>query len=244
MNSSSYSRRDLVSGLTIATLANSIATANAEVTPAPTAPPAFRGQHVPQPLPFNPTKLNGLSEKLLVSHHDNNYVGAVNNLNKVEKELAQVSKDTPAFVVGGLRQSELMYRNSMTLHEAYFGNLGGNGKASGAIAAALNAAYGSIDTWELHFRSTGAALGGGSGWVILCYELLTGELRTIGSNHHTQCLATSMPLLVMDMYEHAYALDFGAAAAKYIDAFFANVQWDAVNQRLEQGNQLTRQLKG
>ena len=79
--------------------------------------------------------------------------------------------------------------------------------------------------------------------MILGYELMTGEVRTYGANHHTQSLASAVPLLVMDMYEHAYAMDYGAAAARYIDAFFANVQWDAVNQRFEQANKLARLLK-
>jgi Fe-Mn family superoxide dismutase len=208
------------------------------------APPAFRGQHALKPVTFDPTKLNGLSEQLIVSHYDNNYSGAVKNLNRLERELAQVTPDTPAFVVGGLRQHELLYRNSMTLHEAYFGNLGGDGKASGPIATALSGSYGTFDTWALHFRRTGASLGGGSGWVILGYELTTGELRTIGSKDHTQSQTESLPLLVMDMYEHAYALDYGAAAGKYIDAFFANIQWDAVNRRLEQAGKLSRLLRG
>jgi Fe-Mn family superoxide dismutase len=244
MNDSLYSRRELIGGVAAASLAaTQLATAAETAVAASVTPPAFRGQHVAQPLPFNATKLTGLSEKLLVSHHDNNYGGAVNNLNRVEQELARVNKDTPAFLVGGLRQSELTFRNSMSLHEAYFGNLGGDGKASGAIASALSSAYGSMVNWELHFRSTGNSLAGGSGWVVLAYELLTGELRTHGSNHHTQALGTALPLLVMDMYEHSYQMDYGAAAAKYIDAFFSNIQWDAVNQRLEQAVKLARQLQ-
>ena len=80
---------------------------------------------------------------------------------------------------------------------------------------------------------TGAGLGGDSGWVILGYELDTGALRTVASAGHTQTQASTAPLLVMDMYEHSYQMDFGAAAAKYVDAFFANIQWDAVNARFE-----------
>ncbi len=242
MSDSLYSRRELIGGLAVTSMAaTQIATA-AETAAAGNAPPAFRGQHVIQPLPFNAGKLTGLSEKLLVSHHDNNYGGAVNNLNRVEQELARINKDTPAFLVGGLRQSELTFHNSMTLHEAYFGNLGGSGKASGAIATALSNAYGSLDTWELHFRSIGASLGGGSGWTLLSYELLSGELRTYGANHHTQSLNTALPLLVMDMYEHSYQMDYGSATARYIEAFFNNIQWDAVNQRYEQALKLRRQL--
>lgn len=243
MNRQHFSRRDLVGGLATSLAATTLASAAETTTPATIAtPPAFRGEHRPLPLPFNPARLSGLSEKLLVSHHSNNYTGAVNNLNRVEQELARVTKDTPAFLVGGLRQSELTFRNSMTLHEAYFGNLGGSGKPSGTIGAALSAAYGSVDTWEMHFRSIGSSLGGGSGWTVLAYELLTGELRTYGANHHTQALGTSVPLLVMDMYEHAYQMDYGAAAARYIDAFFSNIQWDAVNQRHEQAQKLARLL--
>lgn len=204
--------------------------------------PALAGKHVPKQLPFAPNALRGLSEKLMVSHHENNYGGAVRNLNKLEQELAQINPDTPPFVIGGLRQHELMFRNSATLHEAYFANLGGDGRPSGRIVEQLSASYGSYDAWETHFRLTGASLGGGSGWAILAFELLTGELRTFWSGHHTQALATAFPLLVMDMYEHAYQMDYGAAAAKYVDAFFANLQWDEVNRRLEQARQLRRHL--
>src|SRR5205814_3182167 len=103
---------------------------------------ALAGAHATVPLPFKPNALNGLSEKMIVSHHDNNYAGAVKNLNKVEQELARINADTPPFVVAGLRQSELTFRNSKNLHEAYFGNLGGDGKRSGAIEKALSEAYG------------------------------------------------------------------------------------------------------
>jgi len=156
----------------------------------------------------------------------------VKNLNRAEQELARIDANTPPFVVAGLRQSELTFRNSKTLHEAYFGNLGGDGKRSGAIENALSEAYGTSSRWEEHFRATGAGLGGGSGWVILALELDTASLRTCWSGNHTQVLASALPLLVMDMYEHAYQMDFGAAAPKYVDAFFVNVHWDEVNRRL------------
>jgi Fe-Mn family superoxide dismutase len=167
----------------------------------------------------------------------------VKNLNKVEQALAEAAPETPPFVIGGLRQSELTYRNSKTLHEAYFGNLGGDGKRSGAIEKALAEAYGSSATWEQHFRATGTSLGGGSGWAILGLELETGVLRTCWSGNHTQVLATSVPLLVMDMYEHAYQMDFGAAAGKYIDTFFLNIRWEEVNRRLERALAASKALR-
>jgi Fe-Mn family superoxide dismutase len=204
---------------------------------------ALAGNNQIRPLPFKATALNGISEKMIVSHHENNYGGAVKNLNKAEQQLAQVNTDTPPFVVAGLHQSEVTFRNSKTLHEAYFGNLGGNGKRSGAIDKALAEAYGSVARWEEHFRALGTGLGGGSGWAILELELTTGDLRIAWSGHHTQTLATAYPLLVLDMYEHSYHMDFGAAAARYIDAFFANVNWDEVNRRLERGLEAAKTLR-
>jgi Fe-Mn family superoxide dismutase len=208
------------------------------------APSALAGAHTALPLRFKPTALNGISEKMIVSHHDNNYAGAVKNLNKVEQELSRINADTPPFVVAGLRQSELTFRNSKTLHEAYFGNLGGDGKRAGSIEKALAEAYGASSRWEEHFRATGAGLGGGSGWAILALELETAALRTCWSGHHTQILATSVPILVMDMYEHAYQMDFGAAAAKYIDTFFTNILWDEVNHRYERALSAAKALRG
>jgi Fe-Mn family superoxide dismutase len=209
-----------------------------------TSTTALAAKHTPVPLPFPAGSLNGLSEKLIVSHHENNYGGAVKNLNKVEQELAQITKDTPPFVVAALRERELTFRNSKALHEAYFANLGGNGQRSGAIEAAIAAAYGTSTKWEEHMRATGMGLGGGSGWAILGLELDTGALRTFWSGNHTQVLATSVSLLVMDMYEHSYQMDFGAGVARYIDAFFANVKWEEVNGRFERAQKMSALYRG
>jgi len=205
--------------------------------------PAFAGQHAVVPLPFDAKALKGLSEKLLVSHHDNNYAGAVKNLNKVEQELAKTSADTPGFVVGGLQQSALQYANSLVLHELYFANLGGDGKASGAVGDLLTASYGSLARWEELFRATGLSLGGGSGWVALACELPSAAVSIVWSGNHTQHRAASVPLLVMDLYEHAYQMDYGAATAKYVDAFFANLHWGEVNRRLERAQKAAAALR-
>ena len=189
--------------------------------------------HPVRPLPFDGRKLDGISERMIVSHHENNYGGAVKNLNKVEEELSRVTKDTPGFVVAGLKERELTFTNSMILHEQYFGNLGGDGKASGEIEKRLAAQYGSFVRWEELFRATGMSLSGGSGWALLDYNFQTADLCTYWSGNHTQSVAFGQPLLVLDMYEHSYQMDYGAAAAKYIDAFFRNINWDEVNSRWE-----------
>lgn len=205
--------------------------------------PDSAGKHVPVPLSFDPKKLRGLSERLIVSHHENNYVGAVKNLNKVEEELSRVTKDTPPLVVGGLRERELTFANSVILHELYFGNLGGADKASGALEKAIVEQFGSVGRWEELFRATAMSLAGGSGWTVLAFNFQSGALRTYWSGNHTQALAFGSPLLVLDMYEHSYAIDFGAAAGKYVDAFFDNVRWDQVNQRFERARRAAAVLR-
>lgn len=242
------SRRTAMAGIPIATaslVAACGASAHAQTTPTATLdiPRALAGDHQVVPLPFEATSLHGLSERMITSHHDNNYAAAVRNLNVVEGQLAAITADTPPLVVVALRERELTFRNSKTLHEAYFANLGGDGARSGAIETAISDAYGTTARWEEHVRATAMGLGGGSGWVVLALELETGALRTTWAGNHTQSLATSLPLLVMDMYEHSYQMDFGAAVPRYIDAFFANIQWDEVNARLGRAQRAAAALR-
>jgi len=240
------SRRDfleLASGAIVAaTLSSAVVDAAPQPGPRPQQPPkppkqqpagVAPGAHPVRELPFQPGKLTGLSAAMIASHHDNNYAGAVKNLNKVELELAKVTKDTPGFQVAALRERELTYTNSMILHELYFGNLGGDGKLAGAIDKRLAVHFGAAARWEELFRATALSLGGGSGWVILDLCFATGDLRIHGTSGHSQSVASGQPLLVLDMFEHAYAIDYGAAHAKYIDAFFQNVAWSEVERRLE-----------
>lgn len=199
------------------------------------------GTHEMVPLPFDAKSLRGLSERLIVSHWENNYGGALKNLNKVEEELARVTKDTPGFIVAGLRERELTFMNSVILHELYFGNLGGDGSgATGSVAQAVADAFGGMGRFEELFRATATSLAGGSGWAVLVQSSRGGELRIVGSGHHTQALAWGQPLLVLDMYEHAFHIDYGAAAASYVEAFFQSIDWGAVNRRFEQARRTTQ----
>jgi Fe-Mn family superoxide dismutase len=242
-SSGGMTRREIMGAIAAGGSAVLISSAGIARAAGATAPSAGTGKHAPVPLPFDPKSLKGLSEKLIVSHHDNNYAGALKNLNKVEEELARVNKDTPGFVVGGLKERELTFTNSGILHEHYFGNLGGNGKASGGVQKAISDTFGGFSRFEESFRATGMSLAGGSGWTILAYNLHAGALQTYWSSNHSQALAFGQPLLVMDMYEHAYQMDYGAAAAKYIDAFFANIRWEEVNRRFERAERAAAVLK-
>jgi Fe-Mn family superoxide dismutase len=235
-------RRD---ALTSIVASPAVGALHSSVLAADAKPPAgaATGRHVIVPLPFDPKKLKGLSEKLITSHHENNYGGAVKNLNKVEDELTRITKETPGFQLSGLRERELTFGNSMVLHELYFGNLGGDGKASGAVGKAVGDAFGGFGRWEELFRATGMSLAGGSGWTILDLGLHTGNLGVHWSGGHSQVPADAVPLLVMDMYEHAYQMDYGAAAAKYVDAFFANINWDEVSRRYQRAVNAWRALR-
>jgi Fe-Mn family superoxide dismutase len=189
----------------------------------------------PQPLPFDPATLSGLSEKLLRSHHHNNYGGAVSRLNAIRAQLADLAfASTPGFVLNGLKREELIAGNSMLLHELYFGSLGGGGAAPPpGMAVALAASFGSVERWREEFVAMGKALGGGSGWVLLVFQPREGTLANQWASDHTQVAAGSVPILALDMYEHAYHLDHGAAAGAYVDAFMGNIDWAAVYARYQ-----------
>ena len=196
--------------------------------------PAFQVQDALKPLPFDPAKLNGLSERLIRSHWENNYGGSVKALAHVKTRLAQAAadKDLPPYVYNDLKREHLVRTGSVVLHELYFENLGGSGQAGLGEREAIAQAFGSFDTWETEFRRIGAGLGGGSGWVVLGFNLHTHQLENYWMADHAHAPAATLPILVIDMYEHSYQMDFGAAAAKYIDAFFQNIQWEVVGARL------------
>lgn len=197
--------------------------------------PAFAGKHQPKPLSFDPAKLSGISEKLIRSHWENNYGGSVKALNIVERHLSalQKEKDLPAYIYGDLKREELIRTGSVVLHEKYFDNLGGNGKADGTVRKLIEQWFGSYENWENEFKKTAAALSGGSGWTILAFNLHTKEIHNYWLADHAHNAPFSVPLLVLDMYEHSYQMDYGAAAVKYIEAFMQNVNWDEVNRRAE-----------
>ena len=119
-------------------------------------------------------------------------------------------------------------------------SLGGNGHPDSAVRAALADAFGAYDTWETEFRRIGQGLGGGSGWVVLGYNAQSNQVENYWLWDQLHGPPATWPLLVTDMYEHSYPMDFAAAAATYIDAFFRNIQWETVLDRLEAGTRPAR----
>ena len=180
-----------------------------------------------RPLPFDAAALRGLSARLLSSHHQNNYGGAVRRLNAIRAQLAGTAFATaPGYLLNGLKREELLATNSMLLHELYFASLGGDGHTMApAMTLALDASFGSVERWREEFVACARALGGGSGWMLLVFQPHDGTLVNQWAADHTNALAGGVPILALDLYEHAYHLDYGAAASPYVDACMANLDW-------------------
>src|SRR6516225_9092945 len=182
-----------------------------------------------KPLPFDPKSIKGFSEKILTSHYENNYSGAVKRLNAITEQLAGLDyAKAPVFVINGLKREELIAGNSMILHEIYFASLGEQGEPEGALRDALIHNFGSVSAWAAEFSAMGKAQRGGSGWVLLTWSPRDRKLVNQWAMDHSTTLAGGQPILALDMYEHSYHIDYGAQAAAYVDAFMAAINWPNV----------------
>ena len=221
MQSLNLDCRQLVGGAALL----AAATPAAAQSPTPGgANPAFAPQ--PAPMPFDSRSVPGLSEKLLTSHYSNNYVGAVKRLGAIAAQFNTLDPtSTPGFVLNGLKREELIAWNSMILHELYFAGLGAPNRPGGALAQAIERDFGGDARWRAEFASMGKALGGGPGWVLLTWSHRDRRLTNQWAADHTTTLAGATPILALDMYEHAYAMDYGAKAAAYVDAFMLATNW-------------------
>jgi Fe-Mn family superoxide dismutase len=181
-----------------------------------------------------PWTLSYLSVPLIESHYENNYGGALRRLNAITEQLESLDfATTPGHVLNGLKREELVALNSTLLHELYFASLGGDGQPTKAMSQTLANDFGSLERWRAEFRAMGYALGGGSGWVLLTYVPRDGRLINQYASEHSQALASGVPILALDMYEHAYHMDFGANARAYVDTFMRNIDWPALEVRYE-----------
>jgi superoxide dismutase, Fe-Mn family len=178
--------------------------------------------------------MGGFSETLLKNHFTL-YQGYVTNTNKVLETLEQLLKDGKA---GNPDYGELKRRlgwefDGMRLHEYYFENLGGKGgiNNTGPLHGRLVDSFGSYEAWEKDFRATGTMRG--IGWVALYQDVATGRLVNFWINEHdVGHPAGGMPILIMDVFEHAFMIDYGLKRADYIEAFFRNINWEATEKRL------------
>ncbi len=186
-------------------------------------------------LACDPQRIKGMSEKLIVSHYENNYGGAVKRLNAITAQLAELDfAKAPVFVVNGLKREELIATNSMILHELFFASLVEESEPDMAMREALSRDFGSVERWRIEFAAMGKAQGGGSGWVLLTYSPRDRKLVNQWAADHTTTLAGGRPILALDMYEHSYHMDYGAKAAAYVDAFMQVINWSNVGRLCEE----------
>ena len=182
-----------------------------------------------KPLSSDPARIKGMSERLIVSHYENNYGGAVKRLNLIEEKLAELDyANAPGFVINGLKREQLVAMNSMILHELFFDGLGEPSEPGGDLKEALARDFGSYERWRSQFIAMGQALGGGSGWVLLSWSPRDRNFVNQWASDHCHTLAGGTPILALDMYEHSYHLDYGAKPAAYVGAFMAAINWPAV----------------
>jgi Fe-Mn family superoxide dismutase len=194
------------------------------------APP----ERSPVPLPFDPTALSGLSEKLLRLHHEKLYGGALKKLNEIRSKLGAVDPEKSGPIwseYGALKAGEAAARNSVLLHELYFANLGGAGTAPPeALGTAIGARFGSLERFQQLVRGCGMST---MGWVLLVLDRLSTTLEIVQTDGYPGGAWQADALLVLDMFEHAYALDYGPNRSGYLDAFFRNLHWPEVGRRFD-----------
>jgi superoxide dismutase, Fe-Mn family len=222
-------RRDFIKSVGLVAGIAAASTLNQPSAAAQTAPlPGAKSMaYEIKPFSLDPKSVKGISEKVLISHYENNYVGAVKRLNAIASQLAELDfAKASNFLINGLKREELVAMNSMILHEAYFDSLGGGGAAGGSLAAAIARDFGSVERWRAEFSAMGKAEGGGSGWVLLSYSPHDKRLINQWAADHTNAVAGGRPVIALDMYEHAYHMDYGAKAGAYVDAFMEAINWD------------------
>jgi Fe-Mn family superoxide dismutase len=185
------------------------------------------------PIPCRPWLLVGLPLELVESHYENNYGGALRRLNNVTQQLEALDPaSSPPALYNALKREELAALNSTLLHELYFACLGGDGQTGGGpLVEALARDFGSFDRWRTEFTSMGIGLGGGSGWVVLTYIPRDKRLVNQFASDHTQSVPGGVPIIALDMYEHAYHMTFGANAKAYVGTFMRNLDWKAATLR-------------
>ena len=187
------------------------------------------------PLHCRPWTLNGMTPRLIESHYEGNYGSALRKLNALTLEIESLDPTAaPPGTLNRLKRDQALVLNSTLLHELYFACLGGDGRTvPEPLAAALVCDFGSVDRWRQEFVALAQGMAGGSGWVILSWMPRDGVLINQIGYDHTQSVVGAVPILAIDMYEHAYHIDFGTNAPAYVATFMRNIDWSTVLGRYE-----------
>lgn len=199
-----------------------------------------------KPLSFK-NALTGISEKTMQIHHDKLYVGYVNKKNEIGEKLGEFSQGKKDLSTAnqayselrGLKEGETFATNGVYLHEYYFNVLGGNGAPSGSLAEALASQYQSLENFMNYFKANGMVA---RGWAVLAWDTHMAGLRIYTADTHNQGgVWGAIPIFVLDVYEHAYFIDYGSDRGAYIDDFFKNLNWEAANAVYAMASQIKTQ---
>jgi len=182
--------------------------------------------------------LQGISDKTLAIHHDKLYAGYVAKKNEIGEKLRALSQGGDVSTANqsyselrALMDGESFAVNGVYLHEWYFDVLGGDGAAAGALADALAAKYGSLENFLKYFSACGMAA---RGWVVLCWDTKDQALRVYTADAHNQGgIWGCMPIIVLDVYEHAYFIDYGSDRKAYIADYWKNLDWKKATELYE-----------
>ena len=179
-------------------------------------------------------ELKGISQKTIDAHYGKLYQGYVKKWQEIQEKLKMVDKTSANATFSDLRElkvEESFASNAIVLHEAYFDILGGAGELNGEITDAIKKDFDSFEKWLEDFKALGLC---SRGWVVLGYDFNDGKLKNfLMDAHNLYSVAGTAPILVMDMYEHAYFMDFGTDKKTYIETFFQNLNWVVINQRFQ-----------
>lgn len=188
----------------------------------------MRKDFVPEKNKFT-VNLPGVTLKML-NEHFKLYEGYVKKTNEIQTKLESADKSEANGVfsyIGELKRQETFAVNGMKLHEVYFGHLGGDGKPEGELVKMIEKDFGSLEAWKLEMIATGLAA---RGWAVLAFDFKDNRLHIYGSDaHNVGAVWGAIPVIVLDVYEHAYFIDYGVDRKNYINSFFANLDWNFAN---------------
>lgn len=189
---------------------------------------------------LKPGGLDGISDKQIEYHFETHYKGYVNKLNEIWEKLPNADRSKANQNYSEFRElklEETFNYDGALLHEIYFGALSkDHTPVPDSFKKQVEKDFGSYDKWVEDFKATGVAF---RGWSLCVFDLNTGKLRNIGADvHNTNGIWNAIVVLALDVYEHAYYVDYGPKRSPYLDAFLKNVKWSDVEQKLEKAKKM------
>lgn len=194
-------------------------------------------------LPYDAGSLKGISQKTVNIHHDKLYAGYVKKSDDIAENLRRLRNDIISgkaegnqtySELRGLKEGETFAVNGVYLHEWYFDVLGGNGnwRSASELSKAISEKWGSVEDFIKYFTECGMAA---RGWAVLVWDIKAQELKQYNADAHNQGgIWGAIPIIVLDVYEHSYFIDFGSDRKSYIEAFFNNLNWDKIEEFYQQ----------